>query len=349
VPPATPEQAERAMTVARAAQAEATDESGYDKALRHYREASRYAPWQADLYFNLGVLYDRKGRFNDALRSFKLYLLAAPGAEDAQKVKDRIYLLEDKLKETEAADAAAAKVRQAAIARVKKEKAMRHVTLSLGFGQNSQKTNSVIWGKRAGFRRVFTGIAWEPGLHCGIEVAPAYMNFNPKGSSFVVGCGTLGLIYENSHSSSGTAAMTTYDSSTHITTTGSLPITEKSFTMAKFILSDEITMGYRIQFNKVLAVEPYGGIALAFNMLFLGGTEVNDKTMTNDFGFRIGWPLGTRIYFRRFFIEYEYQNVTKWWGIDKLTYYDTKTSTIEYNASLTMDASYWAVKTGVVF
>ena len=350
VPPATPEQAERAMTIARAAQAEATDESGYDKSLQHYAEALRYAPWLPDLYFNLGVLYDRKGWFNDALRSFRLYLLAAPGAEDAQKVKERIYLLEDKLKEQQAAHAAKSKVRQAAEDRKNKEKAMRRTMLSLCFGMNSQETSTCTWGKRSTFSCVFKGITWAPGLHLGIEVAPATMYFTPKGSSFMVGCGTIGLIFEKSHSSPGTGTMATYDSSTRITTTGSLPLTEKSFTLAKFILSDEITMGYRIQLNKVFAVEPYGGIALAFHMLFLGGTAVNDTTMTNDGGFRIGFPLGTRVYWRRFFLEYEYQNVTKWWGTGKLTYYNAKTSKTEYNASLPMDgASYWAIKAGIVF
>ncbi|MBN2189387.1 MAG: PDZ domain-containing protein [Chitinispirillaceae bacterium] len=352
VQPAIPEEAERAMVVARAAQAEAQDESGYDKAIRNYAKASCLAPWVPEIYFNLGAICDRRGLLHDALRNFRLYLLAAPGAEDAQKVRDKIFILEDKLKEIGAAKAETAKQQQAVNDRRKKAKEMQNVTIAVGYGMNNQETGRLIWGRRPTHSsRIFSGITWEPGMHIGIEVNPAYMRFNPKGSSFVVGCGTIGLIYENSHSSPGVATVADYDSLTHVTSPdSSLYLTEESFALAKFVLSDEITMGCRIQLNKMIAVEPYGGMALAFHMIFLGGTEVNDKTMTNDFGFRIGFPLGARVYYSRLFVEYEFQNVTKWWGIDKLTYYDKDTERIEYTASIAMDdASYWAVKAGITF
>lgn len=131
VPPATPEKAERPMAIARAAQAEATDRSGYNKAIWKYAEASRCAPWLADLYFNLGVLCERNSYFGSAVSHFKLYLLAAPAAEDAQQVKDKIYLLEDKQKEQVAANAAAAKAAQQASKRESKKALIQTIPLLL--------------------------------------------------------------------------------------------------------------------------------------------------------------------------------------------------------------------------
>jgi tetratricopeptide (TPR) repeat protein len=108
-PPAIPENADRAMVIARATQAEAKDNVDYVKAILKYSEASRCAPWLADLYFNLGVLSERMGYLQEAIGHYKLYLVAAPGAEDAQKVREKIYVLEDKQKEQAVAPVSAAK------------------------------------------------------------------------------------------------------------------------------------------------------------------------------------------------------------------------------------------------
>lgn len=56
--------------------------------------ASLLAPCVASYYFNLGVAYDKGGRPRDAIRNFKLYLVAAPNADDARDVRKRIAGLE---------------------------------------------------------------------------------------------------------------------------------------------------------------------------------------------------------------------------------------------------------------
>jgi tetratricopeptide (TPR) repeat protein len=63
-------------------------------AAREYEQALFAAPWIAADYFKCGVAYEKAGQFDAAIRNFNLYLMAAPGAQDANDVLKRIGELE---------------------------------------------------------------------------------------------------------------------------------------------------------------------------------------------------------------------------------------------------------------
>ena len=73
---------------------EARTPADFDEAAKEFGRAARSAPWWADAYFNQGIANEKAGKYGDAIRSLKLYLLAAPRAQDADKVKEQIYALE---------------------------------------------------------------------------------------------------------------------------------------------------------------------------------------------------------------------------------------------------------------
>jgi tetratricopeptide (TPR) repeat protein len=64
--------------------------SDYSDAAKQYEKALLLAPWLAADYFNCGVAHEKAGENQEAIRSFKFYLLAAPHADDVQTVKKRI-------------------------------------------------------------------------------------------------------------------------------------------------------------------------------------------------------------------------------------------------------------------
>ena len=85
--PATPDAATMAEGAAEYAFKNAKATSGFSDAAKQYEKALLLAPWLAADYFNCGVAYERAGDNKEAIRSFNLYLLAAPNADDAQAVK----------------------------------------------------------------------------------------------------------------------------------------------------------------------------------------------------------------------------------------------------------------------
>lgn len=118
-PPAVPEEAERRLARGRAAVKAATNEQGFLRAANEFSQAVKAAPWLADGYFNLGIVLDKAGRHADAIRSLKLYLLAAPSATDAKQVREQIYEIEYRQEEAQRAKAkeAAEQVAKAEAAR----------------------------------------------------------------------------------------------------------------------------------------------------------------------------------------------------------------------------------------
>jgi tetratricopeptide (TPR) repeat protein len=120
--PATPDAATMAEGAAVYAFTHAQANSDYSDAAKEYEKALLLAPWLAADYFNCGVAYEKAGENKEAIRSFKLYLVAAPDAEDAQVVKMRIGGLQYAAQKAE--DAAQAAAKQAALyARIEKETA----------------------------------------------------------------------------------------------------------------------------------------------------------------------------------------------------------------------------------
>jgi len=110
-PPAVPEEARRFSVRGQIAIKEAKSAADFDEAAKEFGKALRIAPWWADGYINQGVALEKAGKFSEAGRALKFYLLAAPNAPDAQNVRDQIYALEYRQEKAgkQAAEAARAK------------------------------------------------------------------------------------------------------------------------------------------------------------------------------------------------------------------------------------------------
>ncbi len=100
-PPAVPEEARRYMGRGQAAVGLAKTPEDFGRAAAEFQRAVRMAPWLADAYYNLGVVQEKGGRLDEAIRSFKLYLRASPSASDAEQVHTRLYGLEYKAETAE--------------------------------------------------------------------------------------------------------------------------------------------------------------------------------------------------------------------------------------------------------
>ncbi len=92
--PPTPEEAERHIVRGIEYFKKATDVAGYQRAIAELEEAVAIAPWNATAYYHLGEAQEKAGLYAEAIRSLKLYLLAAPDAKNARAVKNRIYAIE---------------------------------------------------------------------------------------------------------------------------------------------------------------------------------------------------------------------------------------------------------------
>ncbi len=93
-PPAIPEEARRFAIRGRTWIKDGKSQSDFEEAAKEFANALRVAPWWADGYFNHAVALEQSGKFSEAIRSLRLYVLAAPAGPDLDKVKDRIYALE---------------------------------------------------------------------------------------------------------------------------------------------------------------------------------------------------------------------------------------------------------------
>ena len=100
-PPSIPQEAERYEGRAEYVFKNAKSLSNYLDAAREYENALLSAPWVANDYFNAGVAYEKGGNLAEAIRSFRLYLVAAPSAQDASDVRKRIGGLEWAMEKTE--------------------------------------------------------------------------------------------------------------------------------------------------------------------------------------------------------------------------------------------------------
>jgi tetratricopeptide (TPR) repeat protein len=94
--PVIPEEAERYMARGAAAVKNAKSAKDFRDAVNEFEKATLAAPWMASANYNLGIARDKAGMYADAMKSLKLYLLAAPEASDAKAVKNLIYEMEYK-------------------------------------------------------------------------------------------------------------------------------------------------------------------------------------------------------------------------------------------------------------
>lgn len=95
-PPAIPQEAKRFMVRGETFFKEAKSEADFTEAIGEFEQALQAAPWLPAGYFNLGLAQEGAGYYDQAINSFELYLLASPAAEDAEKVREKIYALEAK-------------------------------------------------------------------------------------------------------------------------------------------------------------------------------------------------------------------------------------------------------------
>jgi len=72
-----------------------------------FSKASLAAPWVADYYLNLASANDAAKNYPQSLKNYEFYLEAAPDAQDADKVRQRIGALKYELDKQQAADDAA--------------------------------------------------------------------------------------------------------------------------------------------------------------------------------------------------------------------------------------------------
>jgi tetratricopeptide (TPR) repeat protein len=98
--PAIPEEARRHFVRGNTALKDAKDASDYDRAIARYNDALLVAPWWPEPYFNLAKALELRESYDQAIAALKLYLLAAPQAEDARAAQDMIYALQDKKERT---------------------------------------------------------------------------------------------------------------------------------------------------------------------------------------------------------------------------------------------------------
>jgi len=89
-----PEEFHRRMARGRAAVKSAGDATGFKRAADEFRQATRAAPWRPDAFYNLGIVQDKAGVYDAAMRNLRIYLAAVPDAEDAAQVRDLVYEIE---------------------------------------------------------------------------------------------------------------------------------------------------------------------------------------------------------------------------------------------------------------
>jgi tetratricopeptide (TPR) repeat protein len=85
----------------------ASSTSDFASAADTFGRALLPAPWISDYYFNQGVAYEKAQKPDAAIACFRWYLTAAPDAQDANAVRERIGGLKYQVEKQQAADAAA--------------------------------------------------------------------------------------------------------------------------------------------------------------------------------------------------------------------------------------------------
>lgn len=92
--PEISEEAKRYMSRGIAAMKDAKSTDDFRDAVKEFEKAALATPWFANAYYNLGIAQDKAGIYADAIKSLKLYLLAASDTRDAESVKELIYEIE---------------------------------------------------------------------------------------------------------------------------------------------------------------------------------------------------------------------------------------------------------------
>ena len=96
-------EAEKYMNRGMAAVETANSPDDYKSAIKEFEQAVRLAPrWPAP-YFNLGYLHNKVGKYQEALNSYRKYLVLVPNAPDAAQVQKEIDQIEYRLEKVSGA------------------------------------------------------------------------------------------------------------------------------------------------------------------------------------------------------------------------------------------------------
>jgi tetratricopeptide (TPR) repeat protein len=153
--PVIPREAERFMNRGAAAVKSAKGSNDFRDAVAEFEKAALSAPWLANAYYNLGVAQDKAGLYAEAMRSLKLYLLAAPAAPDknvVEKLIDEIEYRQEKAAKESSPEAVALKKQNEYESRLKKLNGSRFVWhfndngWGPGYYTLDVQGNKLIWG-----------------------------------------------------------------------------------------------------------------------------------------------------------------------------------------------------------
>lgn len=90
-------EAQRYMARGQAAVEDAKNKRDYVEAAKEFQKAVNAAPWWSDAYYNLGLTQEKAEQYPESIKNLKLYILAAPNAQDLQAVNIKIFKLEYKM------------------------------------------------------------------------------------------------------------------------------------------------------------------------------------------------------------------------------------------------------------
>jgi tetratricopeptide (TPR) repeat protein len=83
----------------------ASSDTDFAAAADAFAKASLLAPWIPDYYFDQASLLEKAKRYPDAVKNYELYLMAAPNAQDAKGVREKIGGLKYQIEQKQVADA----------------------------------------------------------------------------------------------------------------------------------------------------------------------------------------------------------------------------------------------------
>ena len=109
--PEIPQEAKRPFIKGVTFVKEATSAADYDLAIKAFSEALLLAPWWPEAYYNLALAQEAAGKFDDGIRSIKLYLLTNP--KDKEEAENRMYAMEAKKEKAQKETAAKKKEEEA--------------------------------------------------------------------------------------------------------------------------------------------------------------------------------------------------------------------------------------------
>jgi len=92
---------ERDLAYGSAALEDAKDSTGFLQSAKEFEAAVKKAPNCAAAHFNLGLVYEKAHKYEEAMGALQTYLRLSPNARDVSEVKTKIYKLEYRIKQNE--------------------------------------------------------------------------------------------------------------------------------------------------------------------------------------------------------------------------------------------------------